>query len=542
MKFEYVLYSKNGDFDHCNFPSLMYLSFTAYTFKKRSLITQKQTQMETKKAVGIWIRVSTDMQEDSPEHHQIRGEHYAQIKGWEVVRIYRLEAVSGKSVTGRPEWKQMMEDVRNGIITGLIFSKLARVARNVRELLDFADYFRDHNADIISLGESFDTSSPAGRLFYTMAAAMAQWEREETSARVAASVPDRAALDKPLGGAASFGYRWEGKKFVVDKSEAPVRKLMYELFLQYKRKKAVASELNKRGFRTRNGSLFSGTTIDRLLRDPSAKGQRIANYTKSLGEGKKWIIKPKEDWVVRPCEPIVSESLWNECNQILTSQEQKRQKPGPRAIHLLSGFVTCNCGKKMYVFHESAGKYVCKDCKNRIAIVDLDEIYLDQLKTFLLTNTDAVTYRRESESILEQRETLLLETRTKYQKLYKRMSELMNLRLDGELSKEVFLKEHKPLEEQYLQLENQLPELEAEVGFLRIQSLSSETVLEEAKNLYDRWPILSFEEKRTIVEVITEKVTVGKNDIHIALAYSPAPSNLSSLQNSGKRERNLRDS
>lgn len=125
-----------------------------------------------------------------------------------------------------------------------------------------------------------------------------------------------------------------------DEKEASIRKLLYELFLQFKRKKTVATELNKLGYRTRNGSLFSDTTVDRLLKDPTAKGRRIANYTKSTGDGKKWVIKPKEDWVIVPCEPIVSEQVWNECNEILTAQEKKRRKPGPTSVHLLSGFVT----------------------------------------------------------------------------------------------------------------------------------------------------------------------------------------------------------
>ncbi len=494
--------------------------------------------METKKNIGIWIRVSTEMQVkgESPEHHEKRARLYAEAKGWDVIEVYRLEAISGKSVMEQPETKRMLKDVRSGKISGLIFSKLARLARNTKELLEFADIFKAQNCDLISLAESIDTSTPAGRLFYTMIAAMATWEREEIADRVAASVPIRAKLGKPLSAQTSLGYKWVDKEFVIDEKEAPVRKLIYELFLKNNRKKATAKALNDMGYRTRTGAKFGHTTIARLLQDTTAKGIRKANYTTGKnGRG----IKPESEWVYTSCPAIVSEELWDQCNAIINEQLAKVNKPGPRGIHLLSGYVTCSCSKKMYVYHkDKAPHYRCKGCNTKIEVADLDEIYHEQLKTFLLTETDVSEYLNQSDFRLQEKQELLTTSQSNLDQMRKRIKELVDLRLKGELNTETLAPLLKPLEIQVKQLEEQLPVLEAEVDFLKIEYLSSETVLDGAKDLFNNWTGMPFDEKRNIIELITNTITVNKSDINISLSYYPAPYQYQKAGKGYRREHN----
>jgi site-specific DNA recombinase len=477
--------------------------------------------METNKNIGIWIRVSTEMQVkgESPEHHEKRARLYAEAKGWNVIEVYRLEAISGKSVMEQPETKRMLKDVRSGKINGLIFSKLARLARNTKELLEFADIFKTCNCDLISLAESIDTSTPAGRLFYTMIAAMATWEREEIAERVSASVSIRAKLGKQLSTQTALGYKWVDKEFVIDEKEAPIRKLIYEIFLKTKRKKATARTLNDMGYRTRSGALFGHTTIARLLQDTTAKGIRKANHTTGTG-GRG--AKPESEWVYTKCPAIVSEQVWDECNDIINQQLAKTKKPGPRGIHLLSGYVVCGCSKKMYVYHkDKSPHYRCKTCNTKIEVADLDHIYHEQLRVFLLTETDTAIYMTESDSRLKEKEELLIKTQSDILQLRKQIKELVELRLTGELNTETLSPILKPLEIQVKQSEELLPELEAEVDFMKIEYLSSEAVLDGAKELYKKWKLISFEEKRSIIELITNAVTVTKSDINIALSYLP---------------------
>lgn len=496
--------------------------------------------MEEKKRVGIWIRVSTEFQvrDDSPEHHEKRARMYAEVKGWDVCGVYRLDAVSGKSVIDHPEAKRMLADVKTGRITGLVFSKLARLARNTKQLLEFAEIFRQHNADLISLAENIDTSTSAGRLFYTMIAAMAEWERSEIADRITASVPIRAKLGKSLGGQAPYGYKWVGKQLTIDESESPIRKLIYELFIEHKRKGVVARLLNEKGYRTRNGSPFSDTTIGRLLRDPIAKGQRRANYTKSLGDNKKWVIKPESEWVLTSCPEIVSEETWNICNKILDEQESNNHRaPAKKPVHLFAGILTCQCGGKMYVPSRTK-KYVCSKCnKTNIASDDIEEIYFGQLKSFLLTKKDLTTFLSRADEAIQSKQTELESLHKERNRIKAEMDKLIKLHSESQIPTADFGSYYQPYRIQLTQIEESIPEVQGHLDYLKIQQLSGDHILQNAENLYDQWPSLEQGSKRQIVEELTQAITLGKEEISISFCYTPSFS-----QNAPLSQRNYMDS
>ncbi|MCG3195747.1 MAG: hypothetical protein GHCLOJNM_00214 [bacterium] len=482
---------------------------------------------QSHKRVGIWLRVSTEDQVkgESPEHHERRARAYAESREWTVVEVYRLDAVSGKAVMEHPEAKRMLEHVRSGHLEGLIFSKLARLARNTRELLEFADIFQAHGVDMISLQESVDTSTPVGRLFYTLIAALAQWEREEIASRVAASVPVRAKMGKPLGGKAPFGYQWVDGKLIPHPDHAPVRRRIHELFLESQRKKTVARILNESGYRTQSGKLWSAAAIEYVLSDPTAKGLHRANHT-THGNGKDGRRKkPESEWVHTEVEAIVPPELWDRCHAILTETRRNWKPRSKKPVHLFAGLAYCDCGKKMYVPSNSP-KYTCARCRTKIPAEDLEAIFIEQLRGFVVSPEDIAQHLAQADRTLAEKEELLKVLEREEKSVQAEMERVYRLYIDGAIQSKRFAAKNRPLEERLSQLEDEIPRLQAEIDYMKITHLSSEQVLHEARSLYARWPSLTFDEQRRIAETITERIEVSAGEVTIHLYFLPPLENM----------------
>ena len=474
------------------------------------------------KRVGIWIRVSTEDQKrgDSPEHHLDQAKTYAKLHSYEVVEIYDLTGVSGKTVKEHPECQRMLMDIHRGHISGLIFSKIARFARNTIELLEFANFFKEHNADLISLKESFDTSTPAGRLFFRIISSMAEWEREEIVDRINTSVETRAKMGKVMGGI-PYGYQRKGKDDIeLHPEESVVRRKMYELYVQHQRYGTIARILNEEGHRTKRGKKFSDMAIKRLLKDPITKGIRRTRFTK-VGKNGQPELRDSSEWYVHEAPAIVSEELWQEVNDIIYKYESTKTQPFNKKLKLFTGFLKCECGGKMYV-PSSNPKYTCKKCKRKIPTEDIEEIFKSQLKQFLLSKDDVEAYYQSSQNGIKDKERELNIIKEKIDKLKTKISKLFELHEQGQIETERFKEFYEEPNQQLKQLERTIPTLESEIKILQEHAKSSDYILSEAQSLYDNWDKLSNEEKRNVVETITKDIIVGDQEVSINL-YSLSP-------------------
>jgi site-specific DNA recombinase len=487
-------------------------------------------QIESKKDIGIWIRVSTEdqAQGESPEHHLERARSYATARGWCVKEVYDLAGQSGKAVMEHPEARRMMEDVKRGHIKALVFSKLARLSRNLREVQDFGEYFQKHHADLVSLSEAIDTTTAGGRMFFHLLGVFAQWEREEITERVNASVLTRAKMGKSINGTAPYGYRWKDRKLVLHPEEAPIRRKAYDLFLEYRRKGKVAKLMNASGYRTRAGAVWTDTGIYRMLVCPSAKGIYYFNRMRHKGS---WNaeLKPESEWGKVECEPLISEVLWNQVNQIVEEQLAGWKRPGKSPVHIFSGLLHCACGSKMYM-RAKYPKYFCRKCCNKIPVPDLEGIFQESMKAFFAEPARIAEHLEAAQKNLTEKDVILKAHKEEIQKVRDEMTRTHRLYLDGHVTSQGFGEFYKPAEERLNQLVATLPKLEAEVDFFKVNHLSADELVHESTTLYDRWPNLSTEDKRKIAESLIENITVGDGEIDITWSCRPSSEELCKSQ------------
>jgi len=384
--------------------------------------------------VALYVRVSTEDQ--AKEGYSIRGQEsklraYADSQGWTIHDLYVDEGYSAKNLD-RPAMQKMKDDIRAKMFDIVLVYKLDRMVRSVVDLYEMLHLFDENNVYFKSATEMFDTSTATGRMFITLVATLAQWERELLSERTTDGMRKRFEEGNRNGGKAPFGYDLnENGSLVINEEEARWVKWLFEE-VKVKGKKALAKELNNNGIRTNKGSLWNASTVDYVLNNPVYCGGLRWNYrTKKGSRTFEEIVVPGEH------EAIITETLFYEVQSARRKRKQKGFKG--HAIYPFTSILKCQrCGHNIiggsrkrsdgsrYRFYKCNGRFVYGECDLPV----IGENVIEEHFISMLDIIDVDVEPPEEEKFNEK------EIKQQLHKVSERIDRLEELYIEGDISKD----------------------------------------------------------------------------------------------------------
>jgi DNA invertase Pin-like site-specific DNA recombinase len=148
--------------------------------------------------VAIYARVSTNNGQQSPEMQLSELREYCQRRGWEIAGEYVDIGISGTR-DSRPELNRLLTNAHRRHFDAVVVWKFDRFARSVSHLLRALETFQALGIHFVSLSESMDTSTPAGKMVFTVLGAVAELERNLIVERVRAGLRHARSKGKKLG-------------------------------------------------------------------------------------------------------------------------------------------------------------------------------------------------------------------------------------------------------------------------------------------------------------------------------------------------------
>lgn len=294
---------------------------------------------------GIYARISSDEEgRGLGVARQVADcEAEADRRGWTVVERYVDNDVSATRSKVRPQYEQMLKDIRGQRITGLIVWDVDRLTRTPRELEDVIDLADRYALNLANIGGEIDLATPQGRMTARIKGSVARMETEQMSRRIRRKFDERAEAGLPHSFAA-YGYRRvieyderghrTGSRDELDPEQAAIVREMARRVLAGESIRSVVADLNTRGITTARGGKWSATQVRQiLLRERNAGLRRHRGQI--IGEGR---------W------PAIYDQDTHDRLMALLNDPNRRTQKGSARKHLLTGLAICGrCGTPMVV-------------------------------------------------------------------------------------------------------------------------------------------------------------------------------------------------
>jgi DNA invertase Pin-like site-specific DNA recombinase len=221
------------------------------------------------KAVG-YVRVSTDQQADrgvSLEAQTEKVRAMAVVKDAELLEVIVDAGESAKSLQ-RSGMKRLLELVDRRAVDVVIIAKLDRLTRSVADLAELLKQFKRRGVNLVSVADSLDTKSAAGRLVLNIMTSVSEWEREAISERTRDAMRLKQSKGERIG-TVSYGFRLsaDGVHVEADTAEQNVLLRIRSLRAAGLSLREIAATLNREGLTTRRGTDWRFQYVAAVLRD-----------------------------------------------------------------------------------------------------------------------------------------------------------------------------------------------------------------------------------------------------------------------------------
>lgn len=453
--------------------------------------------------VAIYIRVSTEEQvregfSISAQREKLKA--YCQVHDWTEYKFYVDEGISAKD-TNRPQLKQMIEHIEQGLIDTVLVYRLDRLTRSVVDLYKLLDIFEKNNCTFKSATEVYDTGSAIGRLFITLVAAMAQWERENLGERVRMGQIEKARQGQ-FSAPAPFGYKKVGDKLEILEDQKEILLDIIDKVKSGHSIRKIADDLNSSSLIPKRGYQWHIASILVFLKNPAIYGA----------------LRWKDEIIEGTHEGIITKEEFEKLQKILHDRQNFKKRETYSIFVFQMKLICPNCGnrltserskyyRKTDKKHVESNHYRCQACVlNKRKAIGISE---KKIEVALLEYMENVQFIRkanfENKEAIDNEYDLLLDKlskiekqREKYQKAWS-----VDLMTDDEFSKR--MNETKVFyEETKTKLNNIQPQNDL--------SLDTERMKEVIKEFNFNWRKLLPEEKKQFMSTFVESIEITKKD------------------------------
>ena len=488
--------------------------------------------------VAAYARFSSDNQRVESIDAQLRAiNQYCEEKEYFLVKTYTDEAISGTS-DQRDSFLEMVKDAERGLFDIVIVHKLDRFARNRYDSAIYRKKLQDNNVRLVSVLENIDEDNPENIILLSVLEGMNEYYSKNLAREVRKGPKENALKGIHNGGIPPLGFDVdkESRKLVINEVEAEAVRIIFDMYCRKYGYDLIAKELNSKGFKTKTGKDFTRNSIAEILRNEKYIGRYVFNKRLSKKSGNRKYKDAKDIVRIENAFPaIISMQTWNKKEEILKTRLKPRRHCSRHFI--LTGKIVCECcggnyvgsstwsgrNKKKYYQYESINrKRKVNNCKNKVIRAELLEEYVIQkLKENILNDSVIDTIAASMLEIVSNKSKnsskTLSELTEKRKKLQSRIDKLLDLYLDGGMSKSA-------LESKTSSMQQELENISIRINEYQSNQLRVPAIENIKKYLHNMKKDLINEDseiKQSVIDTFVEKIIIGHETVEVQFRVCP---------------------